>query len=130
MPKIDDTKIIFNSSSDPKLLSTNIPLGKILIFPPWQLNILLNILAISPLQECKIFMTVVEIVRQITMVTCSLPMVGGNWGCMGPTGGVPESPLSSWSTTIPQHESKPLQRGENTTRDVHQRGYNFVLFKN
>ena len=36
-------------------MSTNIPLGKILIFPPWQLNILLNILAISPLQESKIF---------------------------------------------------------------------------
>ena len=43
MLKIDDTKIIFNSSSNPKLMSTNIPLGKILIFPPWQLNILLNI---------------------------------------------------------------------------------------
>ena len=55
MLKIDDTKIIFNSSSNPKLMSTNIPLGKILIFPPWQLNILLNILAISPLQESKIF---------------------------------------------------------------------------
>ena len=47
--------IIFTSSSDPKLLSTNIPLGKILIFPPWQLNIYSIILAISPLQGGKIF---------------------------------------------------------------------------
>ena len=117
--------IIFNSSSDPKFLSTNIPLGK---------NIDFSSQAAKREHSFKHFsnqslsaMAVVETLRQVTMVTCSLPMVGGNWGCMGSTGGVPESPLSSWSTTIPQHESKPLQRGENTTRDVHRRGYNCAL---
>ena len=47
--------LLLKSWSEIVVINQHTPEEKILIFPPWQLNILLNILVISPLQEYKIF---------------------------------------------------------------------------